>query len=94
MEPQMQQKNPRCDNPMALRVKIVAKLWRNLPFSCKNDIKKPIYEPASRIGYRVASHGDLVIDYLRFTIDYLISSLRSLWLNNARRVMEFFSERA
>ena len=31
---------------------------------------------------------------LRFTIDYLIPYLRSLWLNNKRRVMEFFSERA
>ena len=90
----MQQKNPRCDNPMALRVKIVAKLWRNRPFSSKNVIKKPINEPASRIEFRVSSHGDLAIDYLRFTIDYLISSLRPLWLNNERRVMEFFSESA
>jgi len=29
-----------------------------------------------------------------FFIDYLISSLRPLWLNNERRVMEIFSERA
>ena len=42
---------------------------------------------------RTVSHGDLAIDYLRFTIDYLISSLHPLcplWLNNEYRVMEIF----
>jgi len=53
--------------------------------------------------YEIASHGDLAIYYLRpqwdtprgvpFTIDYLISSIRPLyllWLNNERRVMKIY----
>jgi hypothetical protein len=39
----------------------------------------------------------LVIYYLRLTIEYLISSLRPLcpqWLNNERRVMEIFPKSA
>jgi len=47
------------------------------------------------VNLQVSSHGDIAIDYLRFIIDYLISSLRPLcplWQNKERRNKEIFLE--
>ena len=57
---------------MALRVKKVAKLRRDLHFSSKNGIKKPTNEPALRIKYRVSSHGEFFGIYLIFKVNFSI----------------------